>query len=103
LKQQHARRGSGQHVLRAIDARLEESLWDLVNTYALLNRKWRVNMEREIGSSGEIAISHLRLAVETRLPAYKRLQAEGKLPHVSPLEAAVGELATTLNELEAVL
>jgi hypothetical protein len=43
----------------------------------------------------------LRLAIETRLPAYRQLAAKEKLPQIPPMEAAFYEVRHILRELEA--
>ncbi|HEV2175764.1 MAG TPA: hypothetical protein VGW33_00945 [Terriglobia bacterium] len=99
LKQHLARRGEPEHALRAIDARLEEALVELVAAYRWINREWRYRFMQEIGSTGELDIGHLRLAVETRLRAYQDLAEEGKLPQLSPMELAVSQMAEMMAEL----
>jgi hypothetical protein len=100
LKEHYARRPAPEHTLHLIDARIEDSLGYMVNSCWRISRKWRGQFLREIGSTGESGMRELRLAVETRLPAFRQLAAEGKLPKIPPLEAALYELQRVWLELE---
>ena len=100
LKQYHAERSAPEHVLRIIDVRIENSLGVMIRGCAMVNRKWRVQFQREIGTTGEHSLAVLRLAVEARLPGYRALEAAGKLPPVRRLELAVIELEQVLEELK---
>jgi hypothetical protein len=103
LKEHYALRSAPQHVLRLIDARIEKILECVVNSCQRIDRKWRAQFEREIGSTGETGMRELRLTIETRLPVYRRLAREGKLPGITPSEAALYEFQQALRELERVL
>jgi len=100
LKEYHADRSAPERTLRLIDTRIENALGYLIDSCGMINRKWRVQFGREIGSTGEAGLWELRLAIEARLPAYRRLSAEGKLPEIPPLKATMNELEQVLQELE---
>jgi hypothetical protein len=99
MKQHLAGRGAPQGTLRLIDGRIEHFLDRLLKAYRMINREWRYRLERELGSSGKLGMWHLRLAVETRLPDYQFLDANGTLPPVSLLQAELGELDEFLAEI----
>jgi hypothetical protein len=100
LKEYHALRSAPVEVLRTIDNRIENSLGWLTKSYGLIDPSWRRCFRREIGSTGELGMWHLRLAVETRLPSYRDLAAEGKLLESNPLELAIQDLEASLQELD---
>ena len=101
LKERYARRSAPLHTLQVIEARIEEWLGHAVNACGRIHRKDRAQLQREIGSNGDLGMRELRLAIEARLPGYRRLASEGKLPAISPSEAAFYEFERTLGEIEA--
>ena len=101
LKALYIRRSAPLRKIHLLDARIEEWLGYTVTDAKNTHRKYRAWLEREIGSTGDLGMRELPLAIEARLPAFRHLDADGKLPEISPSEAAVYEFLNTLRELEA--
>lgn len=100
LKARYAERSAPDRVFYLLDARIEDSLHYMVDACGRINRKWKARFQREIGVTGDRGMRELRLAIETRLPAYRRLAAKGKLLEVPPAEAAFYEFEQNLRQSE---
>jgi hypothetical protein len=104
LKQHRALSGEANELtLRAIDARLEHNLHNLVSAYRMTNRKWRCRLKSELGSAGRAGVWQLRLAVEARLRPYPDLVRDGRLPKESPLELAIDRWSREMWDPDAPL